>query len=94
MKIHWPFSRGASLVTSHQPCTPEDQEARAAEQEWLDAEVMARQAESRLEQAWAAHLSSGGGIPVAIITQARALRMVATEKLAASVRRAAHRSGI
>jgi hypothetical protein len=94
MKIRWPFSRGASLVTSHQPCTRDEREARAAEQEWHDAELMARQAESRLEQAWAAHLSSGGGIPVAVITQARVLRMVATEKLAASVLRRTHGSGI
>jgi hypothetical protein len=40
---------------------------------------MARQAELRLEKAWAAHLSSGGGVPVAIIAEARVLRMVATE---------------
>jgi hypothetical protein len=95
MKVRWPFSRGTNLMTSQQACARDEHgAARAAEQEWHDAELMARQAESRLEKAWAAHLSSGGGIPVAIISEARVLRIAATEKLAVSVLRSRNRSGV
>jgi hypothetical protein len=64
-----------------------------AEQQWREAEMMARQAELRVQQAWAVHLASGVGVPEAILTQARILRILATEKLAAWVLRRPHGPG-
>ena len=91
MRIRWP--RPCLSVKDQRTNQSDPRTVACAEQQWREAEMMARQAELRVQQAWAAHLASGVGVPEAILTQARNLRIVATERLAAWVLRRTHGPG-
>lgn len=91
MRLRWP----RRCLSVKGQCTDETgpRMLPCAEQQWRAAEMMAREAELRVERAWAAYLASGDAVPEAILTQARSLRIVATERLAAWLLQCTHRPG-